>query len=121
MNKANFLNVIERINDKCLEHAMNDLNVDYPETDEEQGHFDETCEVGDLQVEYFQDDITEFMLRNDVPVELFEDEEVMAIEKLHGTCVSIVIQEGTVTEVYNRTERVPFINKGKSWIIKGIC
>jgi len=51
---------------------------------------------------------------------VFEDESVMAIEKLHGTNVSILIQEGTVTAVFNRTERIPFITKGKSWIIKGI-
>lgn len=51
---------------------------------------------------------------------VFEDESVMAIEKLHGTNVSIVIVEGMVTQVYNRTERIPFITKGKSWIIKGI-
>jgi len=51
---------------------------------------------------------------------VFEDESVMAIEKLHGTNVSIVIQEGTVTQVYNRTERIPFITKGKKWIIEGL-
>ena len=51
---------------------------------------------------------------------VFEDESVMAIEKLHGSNCSIVIEEGTVTQIYNRTERIPFINKGKSWIIKGI-
>ena len=51
---------------------------------------------------------------------VFEDESVMAIEKLHGTNVSIVIKEGTVTQVYNKTERIPFINKGKAWIIEGL-
>ena len=51
---------------------------------------------------------------------VFEDESVMAIEKLHGTNVSIIIEGGNVTQVYNRTERIPFINKGKSWIIKGL-
>lgn len=51
---------------------------------------------------------------------VFEDDSVMAIEKLHGTCVSIIIEGGTVTQIYNRTERIPFINKGKEWIIKGI-
>lgn len=51
---------------------------------------------------------------------VFEDDSVMAIEKLHGTNVSIVIQEGTVTQVYNRTERIPFITKGKKWIIEGL-
>lgn len=51
---------------------------------------------------------------------VFEDESVMAIEKLHGTNVSIVIIEGQVIEVYNRTQRIPFINKGKKWIIEGL-
>ena len=51
---------------------------------------------------------------------VFEDDSVMAIEKLHGTNVSILIQEGTVTAVFNRTERIPFINKPKKWIIEGI-
>jgi len=51
---------------------------------------------------------------------VFEDDSVMAIEKLNGTNVSVVIEEGTVTQVYNRTERIPFINKGKSWIIEGL-
>ena len=51
---------------------------------------------------------------------VFEDDSVMAIEKLNGTNVSIMIEEGTVTQVYNRRERIPFITKNKPWIIKGI-
>lgn len=51
---------------------------------------------------------------------VFENDKVMALEKLHGTNVSIVIVEGNVTEVYNRTERIPFINKGKGYIIEGL-
>ena len=51
---------------------------------------------------------------------VFKDESVMAIEKLDGTNVSIVIEGGNVTQVYNRTERIPFINKGKKWIIEGL-
>lgn len=39
---------------------------------------------------------------------------------VHNTNVSIVIQEGTVTQVYNRTERIPFITKSKKWIIEGL-
>jgi hypothetical protein len=34
--------------------------------------------------------------------------------------VSIVIENGVVTSIYNRTERIPFINKGKKWIVEGI-
>lgn len=51
---------------------------------------------------------------------VFEDDSVMAIEKLHGTNVSILIQEGTVTAIFNRTERIPFITKGKRWIIEAM-
>ncbi|MBS3080446.1 hypothetical protein J4221_03170 [Candidatus Pacearchaeota archaeon] len=51
---------------------------------------------------------------------VFKDDSVMAIEKLHGTNVSIVIVEGTVIQVYNRTERIPFITKGKKWIIESL-
>ena len=51
---------------------------------------------------------------------VFEDESVMAIEKLHGTNVSIEIRDGVITGVWNRTERVPFFNKGKKFITEGI-
>ncbi len=51
---------------------------------------------------------------------VFEDENVMAIEKLDGTNVSIIIYEGQVMTILNRTERISFINKGKRWITEGI-
>ncbi len=51
---------------------------------------------------------------------VFEDESVMAIEKLHGTNVSILIQDGTITGAWNRTERLPFFNKGKKHIIQAL-
>ena len=51
---------------------------------------------------------------------VFEDESVMAIEKLHGTNVSIQITDGIIVAIWNRTERIPFFNKGKQYIIKGI-
>jgi len=51
---------------------------------------------------------------------VFNDEDVIALEKLDGTNVSILIQDGVITAVFNRTERIPFFNKGKSHIIKGI-
>jgi hypothetical protein len=51
---------------------------------------------------------------------VFEDESVMAIEKLHGTNVSILIQDGVITAVFNRTERIPFFNKGKKHITEGL-
>ena len=51
---------------------------------------------------------------------VFNDDTVMAIEKLHGTNVSIMIQDGVITSVWNRTERIPFFNKGKKFIIEGL-
>jgi len=51
---------------------------------------------------------------------VFDDDSIMAIEKLHGTNVSIYIQDGIITGVWNRTERVPFFNKGKSFISLGL-
>ena len=51
---------------------------------------------------------------------VFTDENVLAIEKLHGTNVSIVIENGLIISVWNRTERIPFFNKGKIHIIQGI-
>ncbi len=51
---------------------------------------------------------------------VFEDDLVMAIEKLDGTNVSIQIQDGIIVAIWNRTERIPFFNKGRSFIIEGI-
>lgn len=51
---------------------------------------------------------------------VFEDDAVIAIEKLHGTNVSILIQDGVVTGIWNRTERIPFFNKGKKWLVEGL-
>lgn len=51
---------------------------------------------------------------------VFEDESVMAIEKLHGTNVSIIIEHGQITSIWNRTERIPFFNSKKRFIVEGI-
>lgn len=51
---------------------------------------------------------------------VFEDDTVLAIEKLHGTNVSINIQDGIITGIWNRTERIPFFNRNKSFIVEGI-
>jgi hypothetical protein len=51
---------------------------------------------------------------------VFNDQDVLAIEKLHGTNVSIYLQEGVITSVWNRTARVPFFNRGKEHIIDGV-
>jgi len=51
---------------------------------------------------------------------VFTDEKVMAIEKLDGTNVSIYIEDGVIRGIWNRTERLPFFNKGKRHIIEGL-
>lgn len=51
---------------------------------------------------------------------VFNDTSVIATEKLDGTNVSILIDDGIIKSVWNRTERVPFFNKGKQYIINGI-
>jgi len=48
------------------------------------------------------------------------ESEVLATEKLDGTDVSIVIEGGKITRIFNRTTEIPFFNKGKSFIIKAI-
>ena len=44
---------------------------------------------------------------------VFENKNVLATEKLDGTCVSIVIEKGKIKRIFNRTEEIPFFNKGK--------
>lgn len=51
---------------------------------------------------------------------VFENPDVIVVEKLHGTNVSIVIENGTITSIWNRTARIPFFNKGKEWISQGL-
>jgi hypothetical protein len=51
---------------------------------------------------------------------VFSDETVIATEKLHGTNVSILIENGVITSIWNRTERIPFFNHGKKHIIEGV-
>ncbi len=51
---------------------------------------------------------------------VFNDESVLATEKLDGTNVSVLIQDGVITSIWNRTERIPFFNKGKKHIVEGL-
>ena len=51
---------------------------------------------------------------------VFYDNTVIACEKLNGTNVSILIDNGQVTDVWNRTTRIPFFNHGKRNLIDGI-
>lgn len=51
-----------------------------------------------------------------------EAEKVMAVEKLHGTNVSVMIENGSITAVFNRTNRVkPFPRtKQHQYIVEGV-
>jgi len=51
---------------------------------------------------------------------VFEDPLVIATEKLDGTDVSIIIENGVITSVWNRTQRIPPYNKGKKFITEAI-
>lgn len=51
---------------------------------------------------------------------VFEDDSVIAIEKLDGTNVSIVIKEGQVVSIWNRTEKISNFHKHKTFIMKGL-
>jgi hypothetical protein len=53
---------------------------------------------------------------------VLEDDEtlVLATEKLDGTDVSLIIENGVIKEVWNRLNFIPFFNKGKMYIIEGV-
>lgn len=48
------------------------------------------------------------------------EDDVLCTEKLDGTSVSIIIENGNITSVFNRTQRIPFFNKGKKFIIEAV-
>ena len=49
-----------------------------------------------------------------------KENEVLCTEKLNGTDVSIIIENGVIVSIWNRTERIPFFNKGKKFIIEAV-
>jgi len=51
---------------------------------------------------------------------VFDDDSVLAIEKLDGTNVSIIIEKGKITRIFNRTGEIPFFGSGKRFIIEAI-
>jgi len=53
---------------------------------------------------------------------VFEDgpDTVLCTEKLDGTDVSIIIENGVISQVYNRKTRIPFFNKGRTYITMGV-
>ncbi len=48
------------------------------------------------------------------------DAETIATEKLNGTDVSIIIQDGQINSIWNRFNRVPFFNKGTRHITEAV-
>ena len=48
------------------------------------------------------------------------ENDVLATEKLDGTDVSIVIENGIISSIWNRTNRIPFFCKGKEFIVEAI-
>lgn len=49
-----------------------------------------------------------------------DENDVLCTEKLDGTDVSIIIENGKITRIFNRTNEIPFFNKGSSHIIEAI-
>jgi hypothetical protein len=50
---------------------------------------------------------------------VFTDESVMATEKLDGTNVSIIVEDGMIKQIFNRTNRIPFFGS-KRFIVEGL-
>lgn len=53
---------------------------------------------------------------------VFEGDEtaVAASEKINGSNCSILFENGEIKRIFNRTEYIPFFNKGKSHFIEGV-
>ena len=49
-----------------------------------------------------------------------DENDVLATEKLDGTDVSIVIENGIISSIWNRTNRIPFFCKGKEFIVEAV-
>jgi hypothetical protein len=49
-----------------------------------------------------------------------KEDEVLATEKLDGTDVSIIIENGQITRIFNRTNNIPFFNKGSKHITEAV-
>lgn len=49
-----------------------------------------------------------------------KEDEVLATEKLDGTDVSIIIEGGKITRIFNRANEIPFFNKGSKHITEAV-
>ena len=47
-------------------------------------------------------------------------DEVLCVEKLDGTNVSIIVEDGVIKYIFNRTKRIPFFTKGSVHIVQGL-
>ena len=47
-------------------------------------------------------------------------DEVVCMEKLNGTNVSILVEDATIKGIWNRKNRIPFFNKTHSFIVQGV-
>jgi len=53
-----------------------------------------------------------YIVTNEIAEEykwVFENKDIKAVEKIHGTCCAVVIENGVVSAMFNRTNRIPFI------------
>lgn len=48
------------------------------------------------------------------------EDEVLCTEKLDGTDVSIVLENGKITRIFNRTNEIPFFSKGGKHIVEAV-
>ena len=65
----------------------------------------------------------EFVITNEIAKGyewVFEGNDVICTEKLNGTNVSILIEDGQIKQIWNRSESVPFFNKEKQYISLGL-
>jgi len=51
---------------------------------------------------------------------VFENPNVKCVEKLDGSNMAIVIEQGKITRIFNRKTEIPFFNKDKVHLIMGI-
>lgn len=51
---------------------------------------------------------------------VFENDDVIATEKIDGTNVSVIVKNGCITSVWNRKNRVKVFNKHRHSIVKGV-
>ena len=54
----------------------------------------------------------DYVVTNEIEEEyswVFDSDDTVAVEKIHGTCCAVIIENGTVSALFNRTNRIPFI------------